>query len=604
MGRFEVHRFVTAPDPDLICCVCCCVLDDPMVSPCQHVFCKVCISTWLRNHRSCPNCRAYLHSSRLKPVLPILCNMINRLQVRCENAETGCVYTSQLETYNNNHIDVCEYSMVKCKNNECNIEVLRKHLSEHENECCHRLTKCDKGCDLMFPLGKLREHNCMSELKVKLQKVEDNYQTVSTELSNLEKRVKELERHRRLRRSRTHSISPMSRRESPPMPWFSPSAPNQTSDRSPSISPPGSPLSPWYSPSGPNRRRSDDFHNNNRNEQSNRRRQGRHDSRRRGRHDSNPLLRGIRQRLRQIRSESRSSLFDTSISRSRSRSPLIWSSDNNESEISSSFSDTSTLQLSGFDSTPITSGDESFYSEMNRSFSSGSLTTDVVFSSAVENIEGGSSSEIMLNNDTPTCQAVQEETVNLNQATSNQVNSSPRLDAGNPQPDRMNTSSEVDLLSFESENQEDRNVMIVNVRRSSRISARRGSSSETNPGSGKVKSKQQSASVLSTEPILSRNTIEELVDALAASSSDESSWAPFTNVSLSDSSIDDEDFLDAFSNDFSSTDQDNLSTDQDNLTTDQDNLTKLLLDNDYNSSETDDTWPNGQSTSRSSRNDR
>ncbi len=37
-------------------------LDDPIKTPCGHMFCKDCISTWVRNgSRSCPYCRTNLH---------------------------------------------------------------------------------------------------------------------------------------------------------------------------------------------------------------------------------------------------------------------------------------------------------------------------------------------------------------------------------------------------------------------------------------------------------------------------------------------------------------------------------------------------------------
>src|SRR5437868_5575672 len=42
---FATERFVTAPDPELICGICRDILNDPvMVTPCEHTFCSGC--TW------------------------------------------------------------------------------------------------------------------------------------------------------------------------------------------------------------------------------------------------------------------------------------------------------------------------------------------------------------------------------------------------------------------------------------------------------------------------------------------------------------------------------------------------------------------------------
>ncbi|PIK41107.1 putative dentin sialophosphoprotein [Apostichopus japonicus] len=97
MAKYEVDRFESPPDPDLVCCICQCVLDKPLQSPCQHVFCKVCIETWLTNRKNCPNCRKSLRISKLKPVIPIVRNMINRLIIRCDNYSHGCIEGVKLE---------------------------------------------------------------------------------------------------------------------------------------------------------------------------------------------------------------------------------------------------------------------------------------------------------------------------------------------------------------------------------------------------------------------------------------------------------------------------------------------------------------------------
>ena len=168
MGKYDADRFFTAPDPDLICCICRCVLHKPLESTCQHVFCKVCIQTWLVNHRSCPNCRQRLSTSGLKPVLPIVRNMINRLLIKCENISNGCIKRISLELYAN-HIKECDYGLVGCLNSGCTRNILRKDMMKHEKECLHRLVKCKKGCGLPIIVAAMREHSCIQELKNNMQ---------------------------------------------------------------------------------------------------------------------------------------------------------------------------------------------------------------------------------------------------------------------------------------------------------------------------------------------------------------------------------------------------------------------------------------------------
>ncbi|XP_021350649.1 dentin sialophosphoprotein-like [Mizuhopecten yessoensis] len=185
MSRFDVEKFDPAPDPDLICCICQCVLDSPMESPCRHVFCKICIETWLTNHHNCPTCRRSLRTRRLKPVLPLVQNMINRLQMSCDFSTNGCKEILILEQYDS-HLKVCDYEKLKCRFSKCGIELLRKDLSEHEEDLCEfREKRCIKQCGLMIPISVYETHDCFVELQ--------KFATESTALvDTLKKSVKEL----------------------------------------------------------------------------------------------------------------------------------------------------------------------------------------------------------------------------------------------------------------------------------------------------------------------------------------------------------------------------------------------------------------------------
>lgn len=165
MSRYDIDKFESPPDPDLVCCICQCVLDNPVESPCRHVFCKICIETWLNNSSSCPACRRSTRKNSLRPVLPLVQNMLNRLLMFCDFKDNGCEQKIMLEHYIN-HIKTCGYEMVVCRYPKCSKCMLRLHIENHEeNECSEREKLCEKQCGLMIPLSTFDTHDCIEELR-------------------------------------------------------------------------------------------------------------------------------------------------------------------------------------------------------------------------------------------------------------------------------------------------------------------------------------------------------------------------------------------------------------------------------------------------------
>ena len=72
--------------PSLKCCIC----NQPFVRPVstnckkRHKFCRLCIETWLKNHRTCPKCRQPLIAEDLVSVTEdIVVDVLNELKVKC-----------------------------------------------------------------------------------------------------------------------------------------------------------------------------------------------------------------------------------------------------------------------------------------------------------------------------------------------------------------------------------------------------------------------------------------------------------------------------------------------------------------------------------------
>ncbi|KAK7507684.1 hypothetical protein BaRGS_00001619 [Batillaria attramentaria] len=164
MSVFEVSKFDPQPNPELICCICYCVLHQPRECRCRHVFCKKCIETWLSNHFTCPTCRTTVRFNHLQPVLPLVQNMLNNLTMICDFHEHGCQDKITMEQYEN-HIKTCQFQTVVCPNFGCGLQVPKNTLTTHAQECPFKSVMCEQGCDLRMQQQHADSHNCLTALK-------------------------------------------------------------------------------------------------------------------------------------------------------------------------------------------------------------------------------------------------------------------------------------------------------------------------------------------------------------------------------------------------------------------------------------------------------
>ncbi len=63
---YDVARFTSEISEELICSICSEVLESPLTTECEHLFCRDCINDWLRENRTCPIDRLYIHQRNLK----------------------------------------------------------------------------------------------------------------------------------------------------------------------------------------------------------------------------------------------------------------------------------------------------------------------------------------------------------------------------------------------------------------------------------------------------------------------------------------------------------------------------------------------------------
>ena len=111
---WDIDRFPGEVDSELICCICTGVLQDPVESPCRHVFCTSCVKPWINKNSTCPQCRGKIYEKDLKPVVPILKNIIDKQKICCEYKENGCEEVVTIEALQR-HLEKCSFEPLKGK---------------------------------------------------------------------------------------------------------------------------------------------------------------------------------------------------------------------------------------------------------------------------------------------------------------------------------------------------------------------------------------------------------------------------------------------------------------------------------------------------------
>ncbi|XP_040890492.1 E3 ubiquitin-protein ligase PDZRN3-B isoform X3 [Toxotes jaculatrix] len=164
---FELDRFKGTVDPDFKCNLCNKVLEDPLTTPCGHVFCSGCVLPWVVQQSSCPVKCQRISTKELNHVLPLK-NLILKLEIKCDNHARGCDAVVKLQ-HLAEHAEMCDYSPAKCRNKGCNEVLNLRDMDAHMRETCdyRPVGICESGCGLMLTHKelKLNGHCCLRALK-------------------------------------------------------------------------------------------------------------------------------------------------------------------------------------------------------------------------------------------------------------------------------------------------------------------------------------------------------------------------------------------------------------------------------------------------------
>ncbi|XP_055503676.1 E3 ubiquitin-protein ligase PDZRN3-B isoform X2 [Leucoraja erinacea] len=164
---FDLERFSEEVDPDFKCNLCNKVLEDPLTTPCGHVFCAGCLLPWVVQRGNCPvKCRR-VATKELNHVLPLK-NLILKLEIRCDNHGRGCDKVVRLQ-HLAEHTEMCDYSPAVCGHKGCGESLNLKDVDAHMRESCEQrpVGVCRRGCGLVLVHGEQRRdsHCCVRALR-------------------------------------------------------------------------------------------------------------------------------------------------------------------------------------------------------------------------------------------------------------------------------------------------------------------------------------------------------------------------------------------------------------------------------------------------------
>ncbi|XP_014427954.2 PDZ domain-containing RING finger protein 4 isoform X1 [Pelodiscus sinensis] len=150
---FDLDRFAEPVDPDLKCKLCSKVLEEPLSTPCGHVFCAGCLLPWALQRRRCPLQCQPLSAKELHQVLPLR-SLIQKLEVKCDYSPRGCGRTVRLHQLAA-HVEWCDYSPARCRHQGCPEVRSLPDVEAPRRESCERRPAgpCPQGCDLLLLAG-------------------------------------------------------------------------------------------------------------------------------------------------------------------------------------------------------------------------------------------------------------------------------------------------------------------------------------------------------------------------------------------------------------------------------------------------------------------
>lgn len=124
MSGYSLESFVEPVDETLICRICRKVLNSPRRTPCGHVFCLSCLSSWIEYYGVCPNRCGDVEFIELTHPVDIEKRVFGLLK-QCKYFNIGCKKQGKLSEIEQ-HEKVCTYQHCGGKKQQPNPEDMRR----------------------------------------------------------------------------------------------------------------------------------------------------------------------------------------------------------------------------------------------------------------------------------------------------------------------------------------------------------------------------------------------------------------------------------------------------------------------------------------------
>ncbi|CAD8186002.1 unnamed protein product [Paramecium octaurelia] len=111
------------------CIICSAVFDEPTRLRCGHTFCKQCISQWLTDHSTCPECRSDAKRKHFQ-IDRIAAGIISELDVYCSNKIYGCKWKGVIDRLES-HQRKCTAKIVA---EQLNLKIQSNQETDEDNE--------------------------------------------------------------------------------------------------------------------------------------------------------------------------------------------------------------------------------------------------------------------------------------------------------------------------------------------------------------------------------------------------------------------------------------------------------------------------------------
>ena len=144
---------------EFICAICSCLVQEPIQTPCFHIYCGKCAIQAFQIKSQCPTCRlptTYSTSSPLAQVNPPCARMWGEILVYCPcHKDQGCPWQGPLANIHDHIRSTCNYQTVICE--WCQLSLLRPAYEEHIYSCDYRQITCQQCGAVTTPL-RLNNH--------------------------------------------------------------------------------------------------------------------------------------------------------------------------------------------------------------------------------------------------------------------------------------------------------------------------------------------------------------------------------------------------------------------------------------------------------------